>query len=101
VSPVVTAHNESNRLDAFILLAGSSNSSGGGGIKELLGLYTALTGPPFMPPLYGLFLGDSDCYHNSRHGNSTDVAIAIADLYQQHDMPVGCVKSASELSPWR
>jgi hypothetical protein len=29
------------------------------------------------------FLGDSDCYHNDRHGNSTQTAIAVADLYVQ------------------
>ena len=84
-SPVLTSHNESTRLDAFILLAGAGPQS----LKTLLGLYTALTGPPFLPPLYGLFLGDSDCYHNDRHGNSTLVATAVAELYEQHDMPRG------------
>jgi alpha-glucosidase len=84
-SPVVTAHNESNRLDAFILLAGVSSGSA----KTLLGLYTGLTGNPFLPPIYGLFLGDSDCYHNDRHGNSTQVAIAVAQEYNANDMPHG------------
>ena len=66
-SPVVTVHNESNRLDAFFLLP---STSGPASIKSVLGLYTQLTGPPFLPPLYGLYLGDSDCYHNdvSRRG---------------------------------
>jgi hypothetical protein len=82
-APVVTVHAEPTRLDAFILLAGS------GGIKALLGLYTNLTGPPFMPPIYALGLGDSDCYHNSRHGNSTQVAVAVAKLYREYDMPGG------------
>jgi alpha-glucosidase len=80
-NPVTTAHNESNRFDAFIMVADS--------IKSLLGLYTDLTGPPFLVPLYGLFLGDSDCYHNDRHGNSTQVAIAVAKLYNQYDIPHG------------
>ena len=53
VSPVVASHNESNRLDAFFMLARP------GDIKSLLGLYTMLTGPPFLPPIYGMFLGDS------------------------------------------
>ena len=82
-SPVVTVHNESTRFDAFFVLAAP------GDIKSLLGLYTMLTGPPFLPPIYGMFLGDSDCYHNSRHGNSTQVAIAVAKLYNQFDMPHG------------
>jgi alpha-glucosidase len=55
-SPVIAAHNESNRFDAFFMLSGPGFTS----VKDLLGLYTALTGPPFLPPLYGLFLGDSD-----------------------------------------
>jgi alpha-glucosidase len=79
-NPITTAHNESNRFDAFILI---------GSIKDLLGLYTDLTGPPFLPPLYGLFLGDSDCYHNDRHGNSTQVAIAVGKLYNSFDIPHG------------
>ena len=83
VSPVVTSHDEGNRFDAFFTLAAP------GDIKALLGLYTNLTGPPFMPPIYALFLGDSDCYHNDRHGNSTQVAIAIAQLYEDNDMPRG------------
>jgi alpha-glucosidase len=80
-APVTTAHNESTRLDAFFLL--------GGDLRATLGLYTALTGPPFLPPLYGLFLGDSDCYHNDRHGNSTRVVLAVAQAYHDNDMPGG------------
>jgi alpha-glucosidase len=60
-----------------------------GPLKALLGIYTRLTGPPFLPPLYGLFLGDSDCYHNDRHGNSTRVALAVAAQYRDYDMPRG------------
>ena len=86
-APVVTAHNESTRLDAFFLLTGPGPRS----IKALLGLLTQLTGPPFLPPIYGLFLGDSDCYHNARHGNSTKVAIEVGKLYRTHDMPGGWI----------
>jgi len=82
-SPVVTIHNESNRFDAFFVLAAP------GDIKSLLSLYTYLTGPPYLPPIYAMFLGDSDCYHNDRHGNSTQVAIGVANLYEQYDMPRG------------
>lgn len=86
-SPVVTTHNELNRLDAFFVLSGPGPTS----IKTILGLYTQLTGPPFLPPMYGLWLGDSDCYHNDRHGNSTQVAIAVASLYNEYDMPHGWI----------
>ena len=90
-APVVTAHNESTRLDAFFLLATGGGGAPASPLKELLGLYTQLTGPPMLPPLYGLFLGDSDCYHNDRHGNSTRVAISVAQAYVDNDMPRGCV----------
>jgi hypothetical protein len=82
-APVITSHNESSRFDAFIALSPRQS------LKEVLGLYTSLTGAPFLPPLYALFLGDSDCYHNERHGNSTRTAIGVADLYVQHQMPHG------------
>ena len=75
-SPVLNVHNESTRFDAFLLAAGPAP----GAMQTLLGLYTELTGPPFLPPVYGLFLGDSDCYHNERHGNNTFVAVAVAKL---------------------
>ena len=85
MAPLVTSHDEPTRLDAFFLLAGPGPTS----LKELLGLYTQLTGPPFLPPLYGLFLGDSDCYHNSRHENSSLAVISVGELYQKYDMPGG------------
>lgn len=85
-SPVIATHNESHRFDAFFMIANNSIPTS---LKTLVGLYTQLTGTPFLPPLYGLFLGDSDCYHNDRHGNSTQVAITIGQLYNTHDMPVG------------
>jgi hypothetical protein len=64
---VTAAHNESTRFDAFFVLTGPGPAS----VKALLGLYTALTGPPFLPPIYGLYLGDSDCYHNDRRKLAT------------------------------
>ena len=45
------------------------------------------SGRPFMPPIYGLGMGDSDCYHNERHGNSTQTVLSVADAYRRHDMP--------------
>ena len=82
-SPVLAVHNESNRFDVFLMAAGPAPTDGA--MKKLLGLYTQLTGPPFMPPIYALFLGDSDCYHNDRHGNSTQVAVAVASLCAYKD----------------
>jgi alpha-glucosidase len=76
-SPINTAHNES-RFDAFFFA---------GDMKQVLNLYTLVTGRPFLPPIYGLGLGDSDCYHNDRHGNSTRVVLAVADEYRSRDMP--------------
>ena len=32
-------------------------------------------------------LGDSDCYHNPRHANSTRTVIAIADKFKEEEMP--------------
>lgn len=79
-SPVVLAHNES-RFDVFYFAAAPRD------MKQLLEAYTFITGRPFMPPIYGLALGDADCYHNSRHGNNTQVTIAIADAYRERDIP--------------
>lgn len=73
----VASHNET-RFDGFFFA---------GDFKQTLDLYTRVTGRPFLPPLYGLGLGDSDCYHNARHGNSTRVVVAVADAYRQHNMP--------------
>jgi hypothetical protein len=74
---VFTAHNES-RFDAFFF---------GGDFQQVLRLYTTVTGKPFLVPVYGLGLGDSDCYHNERHGNSTRVVLSIADEYRERRIP--------------
>jgi alpha-glucosidase (family GH31 glycosyl hydrolase) len=74
---ITTAHNES-RFDAYYFA---------GDFAAVLDSYTRITGRPFMIPIYGLGLGDSDCYHNSRHGNSTQVVISVADAYRANDMP--------------
>eukprot|EP00929_Paragymnodinium_shiwhaense_P118308 TRINITY_DN90248_c0_g1_i1.p1 TRINITY_DN90248_c0_g1~~TRINITY_DN90248_c0_g1_i1.p1 ORF type:complete len:810 (-),score=176.41 TRINITY_DN90248_c0_g1_i1:293-2722(-) len=79
-SSVIAAHNET-RFDAFFFVAAPRD------FKALLGAYTYLTGKPFMPPIYGLGMGDSDCYHNSRHGNNTHVVTAVADKYRELDIP--------------
>lgn len=61
--PVTTRANE-RRFDAYYF-AGPST-------KDVIGQYTSLTGKPFLPPVYGLEIGDSDCYlHNANRGSGT------------------------------
>ncbi|MFF1812487.1 TIM-barrel domain-containing protein [Streptomyces sp. NPDC058251] len=80
-SPVRTGQQE-RRLDAYYFL---------GDAKKVIGKYTALVGKPFMPPVYGLEPGDSDCYlHNANRGERHTLdALKIADGYTAHDMPLG------------
>jgi len=80
-APVTTGQQE-RRLDAYYFL---------GDAKQVIGKYTALVGKPFMPPVYGLEPGDSDCYlHNANRGERHTLdALKIADTYQQQQMPLG------------
>ncbi|MFD8706893.1 TIM-barrel domain-containing protein [Kitasatospora sp. NPDC059648] len=80
-SPVRTGQQE-RRLDAYYFT---------GDVKSVIGEYTSLVGRPFMPPVYGLEPGDSDCYlHNANRGerHTTD-ALKVADGYVQNRMPLG------------
>ncbi|CAM5647677.1 Glycoside hydrolase OS=Kitasatospora aureofaciens OX=1894 GN=GCM10010502_24830 PE=3 SV=1 [Kitasatospora aureofaciens] len=80
-SPVRTGQQE-RRLDAYYFT---------GDVKSVIGEYTALVGKPFMPPVYGLEPGDSDCYlHNANRGerHTTD-ALKVADGYVRNQMPLG------------
>ncbi|MER8057917.1 TIM-barrel domain-containing protein [Streptomyces sp. NPDC094022] len=80
-SPVTTGQQE-RRLDAYYFL---------GDAKHVIGAYTKLVGKPFMPPVYGLEPGDSDCYlHNANRGERHTLdALKVADGYTQHQMPLG------------
>ncbi|MBA9049986.1 alpha-glucosidase (family GH31 glycosyl hydrolase) [Streptomyces phaeogriseichromatogenes] len=80
-SPVTTGQQE-RRLDAYYFL---------GDAKQVIGKYTKLVGKPFMPPVYGLEPGDSDCYlHNANRGERHTLdALKVADGYTQHQMPLG------------
>jgi len=80
-SPVRTGQQE-RRLDAYYFT---------GDVKSVIGQYTALVGKPFMPPVYGLEPGDSDCYlHNANRGERHTLdALKIADGYVQNQMPLG------------
>ncbi|MBC2878205.1 MULTISPECIES: glycoside hydrolase family 31 protein [Streptomyces] len=79
----VTATAREQRFDAYYV-AGRTP-------KDVIGGYTRLTGRPFLPPLYGLEVGDSDCYlHNKNRGERrTSDALKVADGYVEHDLPLG------------
>ena len=80
--PVATTHGE-QRFDAYYFV---------GDTRGVLDDYTKLTGRPAMLPMYGMEVGDADCYlHNANRGerNTLPGSTAIADGYQQNDMPLG------------
>ncbi len=81
-SPVKTTHDE-RRFDATYVV--------GAGLKDVVSGYTDLVGKPFLPPIYGLETGDSDCYlHNANRGERHTLdAVKIADGYTQNGMPNG------------
>ncbi|MFD9633902.1 NPCBM/NEW2 domain-containing protein [Streptomyces violascens] len=78
----VTASAKEQRFDAYYFA---------GDAKQVIGDYTQLTGKPFLPPVYGLEPGDSDCYlHNANRGERHTLdALKIADAYKTNDMPGG------------
>jgi alpha-glucosidase len=80
-APVLTSHEE-QRFDAYYFV---------GDLKAVINRYTELTGRPFMPPIYGLEMGDADCYlHSARHGEiHTLDSLKVADEYRKHDIPLG------------
>jgi hypothetical protein len=80
--PVATTEQE-NRFDAYYFAGPSA--------KDVIGQYTKLTGRPFLPPVYGLEVGDSDCYlHNANRGERHTLdALKVADDYVKNDMPNG------------
>ncbi|AKU19178.1 glycoside hydrolase [Luteipulveratus mongoliensis] len=79
--PVRTGARE-KRLDAYYFI---------GDAKKVIGDYTALVGKPFMPPIYGLESGDSDCYlHNANRGERHTLdALKVAENFNTHQMPNG------------
>jgi len=94
--PVATTHQE-QRFDAYYFV---------GGMKTSLNRYTELTGRPFLPPIYGMEYGDSDCYNRGHYRPGVDPdpdndwkyhaqkevtpdAAKIAQKFTDHDMPRG------------
>ncbi|MFJ4857879.1 NPCBM/NEW2 domain-containing protein [Streptomyces sp. NPDC088730] len=78
----VTTSAEEQRFDAYYFA---------GDAKDVIGQYTELTGKPFLPPVYGMEIGDSDCYlHNANRGERrTKDSLKVADGYVENDMPNG------------
>ncbi|XVV06564.1 NPCBM/NEW2 domain-containing protein [Actinosynnema sp. CA-248983] len=94
--PLSTKHDE-KRFDAYYFV---------GDMKTSLDRYTELTGRPFLPPLYGMEYGDSDCYNRGHYRPGLDPdpnndwkyhpdkevtpdAAKIAQKFVDHDMPRG------------
>lgn len=88
-------HDES-RFDCYYMVGNS--------LKEILNLYTGLTGKPFLVPRWGLGMGDSNCYNRGAKSGKTNgststgfsgltpsVISLIADEYIKRDMPRGWI----------
>jgi len=80
LSPLSLSHDES-RFDCYYFYGPS--------LKKILDGYTLITGRPFLPPRYGLELGDSDCYNKT--GRTPDVIKKVADVYRANSMPGGWI----------
>jgi alpha-glucosidase len=80
-APVLASHEE-RRFDAYYFV---------GDLKQVIDRYTELTGRPFLPPIYGLEMGDADCYlHSPRNGEGHTLdALAVADGYRSRRIPLG------------
>ncbi|MFF4497137.1 TIM-barrel domain-containing protein [Streptomyces sp. NPDC001546] len=89
-APTTLTHDE-NRFDAWYFTGDS--------LKSVLDAYTDVSGKPFLAPLWGLELGNADCFNASnpayqgdhnrlRHQTTPDVAGYAADA-RAADMPSG------------
>ncbi|MEV4318770.1 TIM-barrel domain-containing protein [Actinocrispum sp. NPDC049592] len=90
LSTVSTRHDE-NRFDAYYFVGNS--------LKDVIGDYTDVTGKPFLAPIWGLELGNADCWNASnpdytgdhnrlRHQTTPDVVGYGSDA-RSADMPSG------------
>ncbi|MEU7895794.1 NPCBM/NEW2 domain-containing protein [Nonomuraea sp. NPDC049152] len=91
-SPAVLSHAE-QRFDAYYFVAAKPYD-----LKSPLDRYTELTGRPMMPPIYGMEMGDADCYNRSSPTYTgpkdpakwtTPSAVKVAEGYVANDMPRG------------
>ncbi|MFI6257781.1 discoidin domain-containing protein [Micromonospora zamorensis] len=89
-APVTTTHNE-ERFDAYYFVGDS--------LKAVLGAYTDVTGKPFLSPMWGLELGNADCFnasnptyqgdHNRAGHQRTPDVLAYAREARAKNMPSG------------
>ncbi|MFF0465843.1 discoidin domain-containing protein [Micromonospora zamorensis] len=89
-APVTTTHNE-ERFDAYYFVGDS--------LKGVLGAYTDVTGKPFLSPMWGLELGNADCFnasnpayqgdHNRAGHQRTPDVLAYAREARAKNMPSG------------
>ena len=89
----VTLSHDEPRFDCYYFV--------GNTLQEILGLYTDMTGKPFLPPRWALSMGDANCYNrgakpsgsntSGKNGTTPDVIKLIADEYIKHDMPRGWI----------
>ncbi|TQJ21238.1 uncharacterized protein DUF4968 [Micromonospora sp. A202] len=89
-APVTTTHNE-ERFDAYYFVGDS--------LKAVLGAYTDVTGKPFLSPMWGLELGNADCFnasnptyqgdHNRAGHQRTPDVLAYAREARARNMPSG------------
>lgn len=95
---ITSTHNE-KRFDAFYFVGDS--------IKDVLNVYTALTGRARMLPRWAYEYGDADCYNDGDNvkkpgtfpkgwsdgptGKTPDVITSVAAKYREHDMPGGWI----------
>ncbi|MCX5202263.1 NPCBM/NEW2 domain-containing protein [Streptomyces sp. NBC_00237] len=84
--PAVTTAAKENRFDAYYFAGDGKDAA-----KDVIGQYTKLTGKPFLPPVYGMEIGDADCYlHNANRGERRTLdSLKVADGYVANDMPNG------------
>ncbi|MEW2417275.1 TIM-barrel domain-containing protein [Streptomyces sp. NPDC046866] len=89
-APSALTHDE-KRFDAWYFTGTS--------LKSVLDAYTDVSGKPFLAPMWGLELGNADCFNASnpayqgdhdrlRHQTTPDV-VGYADDARAHDMPSG------------
>jgi len=88
---IILKHTEA-RFDCYYFAGGS--------LKEILNLYTDITGKPFLPPRWALGMGDANCYNRGDNkgknttgfaGTTPDVIPLVADKYILNNMPRGWI----------
>jgi hypothetical protein len=98
-SDYLTASHAENRFDAYYMVGEST--------RDVLDLYTQLTGRAGLLPRWAFGYGDADCYNDGDNrdkpgtvpenwsdgptGATPDVVASVAQKYREHDMPGGWI----------